>query len=205
MRYKAIGFDYGGVISLYGGTKPLETVSLLFDLPREHVQEVYFRYNALANVAGGRWEDVWKSVAKELGKEDIIPEMMQALSELQGDSVLNENLLERIIRLRQSGLKIGILSNYSQGFQERVAQNGVANYADVILSSFEIGVMKPDPQAFHILCDRLGVKPTELIFVDDTPRSLESAAEVGYTPILFRDNQQLHSELSSLGVDDHNT
>ncbi len=60
--------------------------------------------------------------------------------------------------------------------------------------------MKPDPEAFYRFCELLKVEPHELIFIDDTKKSLETAPTVGYTPILFQDGASLRKELSALGV-----
>lgn len=61
--------------------------------------------------------------------------------------------------------------------------------------------MKPDPKAYQALCAALQVTPAELIYIDDTPRSLESAAEVGYTPILFENYAGLVAKLKKLGLE----
>ena len=39
---------------------------------------------------------------------------------------------------------------------------------------------------------------SELVFVDDTKRSLEGAENIGYIPILYKNNDLLKSELEQI-------
>ena len=57
---------------------------------------------------------------------------------------------------------------------------------------------KPLPEIFNILFNKLKVEANEVIFIDDTPRCLEGADKIGYTPILFKDNETLKNKLSNL-------
>ena len=49
----------------------------------------------------------------------------------------------------------------------------------VTLYSHEAGVAKPDPRAFLLLCDELGVRPDELAFLDDVPGHIDAARALG--------------------------
>ena len=62
------------------------------------------------------------------------------------------------------------------------------------------GFVKPVQKAFTHLADELGAPINELIFIDDTPKSLSSALEVGFTPILFTGYEQLLNDLANLGI-----
>jgi len=71
---------------------------------------------------------------------------------------------------------------------------------DVLVISGEIGFQKPHKEAFQILFEKLKLQPEEVVFIDDTPRSLEKADEIGYIPILFKNNEQLKADLRSMGI-----
>jgi putative hydrolase of the HAD superfamily len=58
---------------------------------------------------------------------------------------------------------------------------------DLIVYSHEEGIAKPDPRIFARTCERLGVQPTEAIFLDDSPRHVAAARELGLHAILFSD------------------
>ena len=60
--------------------------------------------------------------------------------------------------------------------------------------------MKPDKRIFDIFCKKINIKNDELIFIDDSENSLKNANEVGYTPVLFKNVDDLKKKLKELGV-----
>jgi HAD superfamily hydrolase (TIGR01509 family) len=62
--------------------------------------------------------------------------------------------------------------------------------------SHEEGVEKPDPKAYAIVCERLGVAPAQALFLDDVPANVEGARRSGLTAILFVDARQAIAEVS---------
>ena len=64
--------------------------------------------------------------------------------------------------------------------------------------SNETGYQKPQPQIFKIIAEKLGVNTTELLFIDDTERSLEGAESIGYIPLLYTNNEKLKKDLSGV-------
>ncbi len=111
-------------------------------------------------------------------------------------------MLELAKTLRDRGLKIGLLSNLISGTPWDAAMHaaGVDAYFDTILLSGDIGFVKPDPQAFELLAERLEIKTSELVFIDDQAGNLAGAEKLGVTPIVFRNYQQLIAELGQHGV-----
>ena len=62
------------------------------------------------------------------------------------------------------------------------------------------GYVKPEPKAFNTFIKDLGVAMDELVFIDDSEKSLSTAKECGYTPILFKSYEQLIAALQQLGI-----
>lgn len=55
---------------------------------------------------------------------------------------------------------------------------------DAVVVTGAVGAPKPDRAAFSTLADRLGVPPTEIVYVGDDPsRDIVGAAEAGLTPV----------------------
>ena len=76
--------------------------------------------------------------------------------------------------------RTGILSNSVDGARrEEQARYQFEELVDIVVYSHEAGVAKPDPRAFRLLCERLGVQPDELIFLDDVPGHIEAACALG--------------------------
>ncbi|MCX6792325.1 MAG: HAD-IA family hydrolase [Candidatus Gottesmanbacteria bacterium] len=64
-------------------------------------------------------------------------------------------------------------------------------YFEIIISSGEYGVSKPDPRIYEIAIQRLHVEPREVLFVDDMELMLTPAREIGMETILFRGQEDL--------------
>jgi putative hydrolase of the HAD superfamily len=64
--------------------------------------------------------------------------------------------------------QIAVLSNGNQEQQEqKVSRTGLGRYVDVVLTSDQLGVAKPDPRAFELACVHLGVPPHAAVYIGD--------------------------------------
>ena len=73
--------------------------------------------------------------------------------------------------LKDNGVKVGILTNTSfneWGVRRLLRNVELDKYVDVVVSSCDIGFVKPSPEAFKILISKLGVQPRNLYHVGDT-------------------------------------
>ena len=199
-KFKAVCFDYFGVIADDNVPHFAQTLSEHFHLPYEQIYAIYAPYNQAVNRDEITYEECWINVLHDLGRDDFIADAMDLLAlDLEKLQVIPE-MIELVKRLKKEQFKIGLLSNNSSQESVRMRDQGLYDCFDVILISGEIGFSKPDPAAFNLLAERLGVQTNEMIFVDDTERSLSTAEEVGFTPILFKNHDQVVKELEKLGV-----
>jgi epoxide hydrolase-like predicted phosphatase len=84
-----------------------------------------------------------------------------------------------------------ILSNAIDGARrEYQARYGLEQLVDVIVYSYEVGLAKPDPEVYRLLCDRLAVSPGEVIFLDDSPENIKGARELGIHALLHESTAQ---------------
>jgi putative hydrolase of the HAD superfamily len=87
--------------------------------------------------------------------------------------------LERVVRAaRAAGLRTGLLSNAAG-----CGRPEWPDLFDVVVLSGIAGVAKPDPAAFLLVAERLGVPPERCVFVDDLRRNVLGAAAVGMTGV----------------------
>ena len=95
--------------------------------------------------------------------------------------------------------KTAFLSNSFVGAREREqAARGFEDMADLIIYSHEVGVAKPDARIYALTCERLGVQPAEMIFLDDAPSNIAAARDFGLHGVLFQDNTQAIGEIEAL-------
>lgn len=81
---------------------------------------------------------------------------------------------------RESGLKVGVLSNFSLASLEHSLQSmGLLDWVDSACAATVIGAAKPAPEAYLTVCKRLDVHPEKCLFLDDEVICVEGARDVG--------------------------
>src|SRR6266498_4195119 len=110
---------------------------------------------------------------------------------------LNVELVEYFRSLRAK-FQTAIISNSFVGAREKEEEKyRFSELCDFIIYSHEAGVSKPDPGIFTMACERLGLQPSEIIFVDDHEEGMVSARELGMHCILFRENAQAIADIEA--------
>ena len=95
-----------------------------------------------------------------------------------------EKLLQRF---RESGIKIAICTDLTTHIQHRKLRKlEIADFVDVFVSSEEAGAEKPDIKIFNMAVDKLGMLPSEMVYVGDSyEKDIIGAENAGIYPIWF--------------------
>jgi putative hydrolase of the HAD superfamily len=195
---RAVVFDIGGVLEVTPETGWREQWAARLGL---EMPDLVGRIEATmrgGDVGTVSLVDVEERTGAALGIEDS--ELWQLMEEIWAEylGTLNEQLALYFSELRPR-YRTGILSNSFVGARERErAAYGLEELCDVVVYSHEEGVTKPDPRAYRIVCERLGVEPAEAVFLDDVPVCVEGARAVGMQAVRFVNNRQAITELESL-------
>jgi FMN phosphatase YigB (HAD superfamily) len=108
-----------------------------------------------------------------------------------GRARLCADSLEALAELRESGLRTAILSNTPWGspgwlWRKHLSQLGLDRAVDVVAFCDDVGWRKPDRRAFEHVLGRLGLEPSQCLFVGDDPRwDIEGPRRVGMEAILI--------------------
>lgn len=106
-----------------------------------------------------------------------------------------------IAELQQHCIKVGALSNWSSDtFADTRRHFAALDRFDALVISGVEGLAKPDPAIFALACERLGVEPTDAVFVDDLSVNVSAAQAAGLTGVRFIDAAQLRADLFALGL-----
>ncbi len=92
--------------------------------------------------------------------------------------------------LRERGLPTGILTDVPYGMPRGFVQRDLdgANMVglfDVLLTSVEVGVRKPEAAGYLALAARLGVAPDEMLYVGNEPKDVIGARRAGVIAVLL--------------------
>jgi len=118
-------------------------------------------------------------------------------------------MLEAIRRIRARGLPVAALTNNwvteapgPASPREAATRSRLAAHFDVFVESAVVGLRKPDPRIYALVCEKLGLAPPRVAFLDDIGRNLKPARELGMATIKVDDPDQALRELGALlGLD----
>jgi epoxide hydrolase-like predicted phosphatase len=197
MPIRAVVFDIGGVLE---------------DAPPIGVAEQWeaalgLRPGELKERLGGVWEagaigaiseaEVRGSIGRLLRLDEarVHAFMEDIWTEYLG--ALNTELMGYFRGLRPR-YRTAMLSNSFVGAREREQRRyGFGDMTDLIVYSHEVGMAKPDPRIYQLTCDRLRVRPEQMIFLDDRAEFVEPALEAGIRAILYEDNAQALADIEA--------
>ncbi len=96
-------------------------------------------------------------------------------------TTLLPGVVEGLTALRAAGYLLGIVTNGDILMQnKKLDVCGLRPWFDTVVISGEEGVAKPDPEVFRRAAARLGVSPTDCLFVGDHPKKdIAGATSVG--------------------------
>ena len=195
---KAIIFDFGRVISAQKSPALFHQYEKDLGLAPGTLNAIMFSSRDWGEALIGRKtiEEFWYAIGPELGL-DTTEEIEAFRSRYWADEAINEGVLNLIRRL-QGNYKLAVLSNSPPGLGQWLEEWEMLDLLDVLFCSGDEGVVKPEPAAFKITLERLGVEPAEAVFIDDTLEHVEAARKLGIHGILFTTAERLEAELGSL-------
>ncbi|WP_431033471.1 HAD family hydrolase [Streptomyces sp. P6-2-1] len=149
-----------------------------------------------------RMADVWEAGAVgRIGEEEVRERVAARLgldaagrdafmAELWAEYLGTPNTeLIGFVRGLRGRCRLGILSNSFVGAREREsARYGFDTLVEHVSYSHETGLAKPDPRAFAAVCEALGARPRDCLFVDDAPPNIAAAEAAGMSAHLFTEN-----------------
>jgi putative hydrolase of the HAD superfamily len=200
---KAIIFDFGRVISAQKPSTLFRSYEDALGLEPGTINSIMFASEAWQQALVGRKtaEEFWYEIGPELGLLNV-NEVDTFRHRYHADEKINQGVLDLISRLH-GNYKLAVLSNSPPGLSQWLADWNVLNFFEVVFCSGDEGIAKPDPKAFELTVERLGVKPKESVFIDDTREHVHAAQKLGLQGILFTTAEELEKELDLLLRIDH--
>jgi HAD superfamily hydrolase (TIGR01549 family) len=102
---------------------------------------------------------------------DRLDEVRACLARLHGErhlwSGIADDAHDALTRLRDAGLRLGVVSNSDGRVEEALEAAGLRGYFDVVVDSTVAGVEKPDPAIFRLALAALGVPSGSALYVGD--------------------------------------
>ena len=104
--------------------------------------------------------------------------------------------------LKESGrYRLYALTNWSaELFPIALDRYAFLHWFDGRVVSGEEKMRKPFPEFYQLTLDRFGLRPEEVVFIDDNLRNIEAASRLGIPSIRFESAGQLRAELTQKGL-----
>ena len=187
MKYKAIIWDFGGVItsSPFDAFNEFEEVN---GLPKDIIRTINSEnpdMNAWAqfesnSITIDQFDDLFLKEAKAKGFDIKGRDIIKLLK-----GSIRENMVS-FLRELKSDFKLGCITNNVKSSSEENTDNETKeamSIFDHVIESSIVGIRKPNPEIYMMSCDALNVSPDQCIYLDDLGINLKPARELGMTTI----------------------
>ncbi|MGD2058093.1 MAG: HAD family hydrolase [Anaerolineales bacterium] len=122
--------------------------------------------------------------------------------EYQPRDVVPESVLPTLENLKQSGFRLGLVSNRSKPMNELVEELGLAQHFEIILAAGEVGWYKPDPRLLEHAARQLKTTPSASIYIGDNYHAdVLGARAAGMEPVLI-DPRSIYADADCVVIKD---
>lgn len=187
MKYKAIIWDFGGVIT----SSPFEAFNQFEEangLPKDIIRTINSE-NPDTN-AWAKFES--NSVTIDVFNDLFLKEAKAKGFDIKGRDIIKllkgsirKNMVS-FLRELKSDFKLGCITNNVKSSSEENNDNETKeamSLFDHVIESSIVGIRKPNPEIYMMSCDALKVSPDQCIYLDDLGINLKPARELGMTTI----------------------
>ena len=135
--------------------------------------------------------EYWRRRAVEVGR--LLGEDWDTLTLFRRTHGSNPNLNVRpeafdiVRKAKAAGRRVGILSNELELFygRETIDNLDVLKLMDCLIDATHTHILKPDPRAYALGAEAIGLPASEIVFVDDQARNVEGARKAGLAAVHF--------------------
>jgi 2-haloacid dehalogenase len=137
--------------------------------------------------------------AEHPGKADLIDAWFAGFDKMMAGPIAGT--VEVLGELRERRVKLYGLTNFSaETYPLALRRFDFLRWFRGVLVSGEVGMIKPDPEIYRLLCERFAILPADAVYIDDNERNAAAATALGMHGIHFTDPAALRRELAALGL-----
>ena len=193
---KALLLDFGGVVSVTMFERHAQTEqalglapgTLTWRGPFDPQSDALWRDMSADKIAE---REYWRRRAVEVGR--LLGEDWDTLMLFRRTHGSNPNLNVRpeafdiVRKAKAAGRRVGILSNELELFygRETIDNLDVLKLMDCLIDATHTHILKPDPRAYALGAEAIGLPASEIVFVDDQARNVEGARKAGLAAVHF--------------------
>jgi len=196
MMIKCILFDLGGVLVEFSDEEYIRYLSSMShkDIKKGRKRlEFWWRRLYLGMIKVSFFE---QNIAKIFGIEK---EQVRWIEFYEQRVKLDKKMVALAKKLRKN-YKIAFLSDIDFSHYDISLRILDLKWFDYHFASCYIKLRKPDPEVYRYVLKKIGLKPGEVIFIDNRLDNVLGARSIGIRSIVFKGQKDLISRLKKLGV-----
>jgi epoxide hydrolase-like predicted phosphatase len=192
---KAVLFDYGGVLTTSGtkgGVQKIVSEHHQVDIGKVEIEDLIdpLRRGLISGAV------FFTKLAERYHSDDPLSE--EKFFEMHDLTKKAEPVYQLAEQLRKQGIKTGILSNVFQFNADLLRKAGLYDGFDPLVLSCEVNAAKPDIEIYELAIQKAGVKPSEIIFVDDQEKCWPPAEKLGMKIVKATSPNQIVGEVKEI-------
>ena len=201
MSLRAVVFDYGIVLTGPPDAEAWAAMLRITGLPQERFEPLYWANRVALDEGKLTGIGYWQKFLTEAG---LPLEPAEELSRWDARlwTAQNPVMVDWQVAVKKRGFLTAILSNISDNVVENIKREfDWIHRFDVLVWSYQLGIVKPDPAIYRYTLGKLGTQPEETLFIDDKRPNVEAARALGIQAIEYSSVEQLREELIARGLD----
>jgi epoxide hydrolase-like predicted phosphatase len=195
---KAIIWDFGGVLMRTEDPGPRQQLAQRLGTSPGELEYLVFAGDSSLQAQLGKisLDQHWENIRLHYRFQS--EEMQGFKTSFWAGDRLDYELVDIIRRLR-GRYRTALLSNAWENLRSLMTNDWhIGDAFDAIVISAEVGLMKPDPQIFRLVLEKVDVAPQKAVLIDDFKENIEAARCQGLNVIHFKSRTQALSELGSM-------
>lgn len=192
-KIDTVFFDWGGVVADDPGDDFLGQLLKDIGATDEQVATIFQTYMQRFMRGQITEDEYWQEIKGKFNL--LIPNTISDEFMKWSGLVANRDILDLVSELRESGLKVAILSNVIEPTYNVLASAGYYSLFDEVIASCKVGYAKPELEIYQLSLDRLATTADRSLFVDDKQRNLDPALQMGFSVILAKNPEQIVSDI----------
>ena len=185
-------FDVGGVLLRFMGG--VEALSAKTNLPYARCREIWLELDDSICRGETQPQELWNRIKKE---SSYTGEDIDFVSFWVNHFKPNHQV-HKLIRNVSKNNAVGLLTNIYPGVYQKAVESGnIPNipYA-LVLQSCETGFIKPEKQIYELAEKMGGKKSSDILLIEDSPRFITPAQELGWKTFSFNNKNPNESVMS---------
>ncbi len=196
---KALLFDLGGVLVDIDFSRALRAWAPYSALPIEELRARFRQDSAYEQHERGQIDatEYFAHVAKTLELSATLEEIERGWNSIFVSEIRETRALAEAQR---KTLPCYVFTNTNHSHQSTWSRlyPGLVRAFDRIFASHELGLRKPEAEAYTRVCQLTRTRPADILFFDDLPENVQAAKDSGLQAVLVRSPRDVRAALDQL-------